>query len=89
MKPVKWQSEISKYEVVVPCKHEDVEYEYDYEDGYPYVVGALCLDCDTDITDSLSEADIMRASEDEAENIISRQIDSAIGFDQDQRAGLL
>ncbi len=86
-KPVKWETEIGKMEF--PCSHESVEYEYDYSDGYPMVVGAVCEECGKDITDELTEAEIFAASEQEAEDMISRQIEAAMDYEQDMRAGLI
>lgn len=86
-KPVKWETEIGKMEL--PCSHEEVEYDFDYSDGYPLVTGAQCLDCGKDITDELSDAEIFAACEEEAENIITRQIEAAMDYESDMRAGLL
>lgn len=85
-KPVKWETEIGKMEF--PCSHESVEYDFEY-DGYPMVVGAVCEDCGKDITDQLTEAEIHAACEQEAEDYMVRQIEAAMDYEQDVRAGLL
>ena len=86
-KPVKWETEIGKMEF--PCAHDDIEYDYDHTDGYPYLTGAVCLDCGKDITDELTEAEVSILCEQEAEDYIARQIDAAMDYEQDLRAGLL
>jgi len=86
-KPVKWETEIGKMEF--PCTHEELEYEFDYSDGYPLLEGAVCLECGKDMTDNLSDVEVFAACEEEAENIISRQIEAAIDYDSDMRAGLI
>ena len=88
-KPQKWESEISKYEVIMPCMHEDVEHDFDYADGYPMWVGAFCNDCQTDITDIFNEAEITQLCEDESVDMVARAIDLAVEYEEDRRAGLL
>ena len=86
-KPVKWETEIGKMEF--PCTHDDIEYEYDYSDGYPLLEGAVCEECGKDITDELTEAEVSILCEQEVEDYMARQIEAAMGYEQDLRAGLI
>ncbi len=73
------------------CSHEELEYEFMYDgDPWPMFTGAHCLDCEEDFpAESFSEAERYALEADEAENMVSSRIESAIEYDQDLRAGLL
>lgn len=86
-KPVKWDTEIGKMEL--PCSHAEIEYDFDYSDGYPYVIAAICEDCGKDIIDQLTEEELHLVSRDEAEDYMARQIEAAMDYEEDMRAGLL
>lgn len=60
------------------CEHENIEYEYDYEDGFAFVEAARCEDCGKDVFQELSEHDIDAINMDAAERLISDRIDSAV-----------
>lgn len=71
------------------CEHENVEYEYDYEDGFAFVEAAQCEDCGKDLYDSLSDAEVAHLSEAETVDVKARAIDSAIDHQREVDAGLV
>ena len=58
------------------CEHAEVEYHYDYEDGIPFVESAICVDCNKDITDTLSDSELAVLAEDEYAYQKQEQADS-------------
>lgn len=71
------------------CEHAEVEYEYDTNDDWPMLVGAICLDCDKDITDELSLSERGDLETEEAADMQGRAIDSAMEHQRDINAGLI
>lgn len=71
------------------CEHTNIEYSYDYDGGYAYVEAAQCEDCGKDMYSSLSDAEVVMASEIETESRRSELIDSAVDHQRDIDAGLV
>lgn len=83
--PVKWETEISKI-----CLHPEIEYDFDYGDGYPMLLGGTCIECGQDFPlEFFSESEIMDICDYEAEEMQVRQYEAARDYEDDLRAGLL
>ena len=73
------------------CDHKDIEYDFEYDgEPYPMFLGATCLDCNKDFPlESFSEQEIMDISNEEAADMQGRAIDSAMGYQNDIRMGII